>query len=141
MAAIVVEKSGKHFHPADELWLAIQCGTRISEMMLDITGVEDFSSVPSLEPYVFSSVVALAYTGSYEWQRGAGWRRLTGENSQGQGPSFDELKGVLNDPEWLDDPAGKAMKVCGADLARNASRSRRLVTGSNLSGAYQDIAV
>ena len=96
IAAIVAEKSSKNFCPADELWLAIQCGTRISEAMLDIMDVEDFGSVPSLEPYTFSRVFVLAYTGAYEWQRGARWRRLTGENSQGQGPSFDELRGALN---------------------------------------------
>jgi hypothetical protein len=104
IAAIVAEKSSKRFRPADELWLAIQCGTRISEMMLDIMGIEDFASVPSLEPYVFSRVFVLAFTGAYEWQRGVGWRRLTGESAEGRGPSFDELKGVLNDREWLDDP-------------------------------------
>jgi hypothetical protein len=117
IAAIVADKSAKQFRPVDELWLVIQCGTRVSEMMLDIMGVEDFDAVPSLEPYIFSSVVVLAYTGAYEWQRGVGWRRLTGGNSQGQGPSFDDLKGVLNDPEWLGDPEGKAMKVAAQTLA------------------------
>jgi hypothetical protein len=116
IAAIVAEKSSKNFRPADELWLAIHCGTRISETMLDIMGVEDFGSVPSLEPYIFSRVFVLAYTGAYEWQRGSGWRRLTGENSQGQGPSFDELKGVLNDPEWLSDPDGNAKKAVAQTL-------------------------
>jgi len=117
IAGIVAEKSGKHFRPADEQWLAIQCGTRISEMMLDLTGVDDFASVPGLEPYVFSRVFVLAYTGAYEWQRGAGWRQLTGESAgEAGGPSLDKLKGVLNDREWLDDPNGKAMKVAAEVL-------------------------
>ena len=116
IASIVAEKSGKRFCPSDELWLVIQCGTRISEMMLDISGVEDFHSVPNLEPYVFSRVFVLAYTGAYEWRRGVGWRRLTGENKQGQGPSVDELKGVLKDPEWLSDADGNAMKVAAQVL-------------------------
>jgi hypothetical protein len=111
IAAMVAGKSDKRFRPADELWLAIQCGTRISEMMLDIMGVDDFNSVPSLEPYVFSRVFVLAFTGAYEWQRGVGWRKLAGESAPSQGPSFDGLKGVLNDPEWLADPDAKAMKV------------------------------
>src|SRR5260370_4856578 len=64
IAAIAAEKSTKRFRPADELWLVIQCGTRISEMMLDILGVEDFSSVPSLDPFTFSRVFVLAFTGS-----------------------------------------------------------------------------
>ena len=116
IAAIVAEKSGKRFRPSDELWLAIQCGTRISEMMLDIMGVDDFNSVPSLEPYVFSRVFVLAFTGAYEWQRGVGWRKLAGESAPSQRPSFDELKGVLNDPEWLADPDAKAMKVAAETL-------------------------
>ncbi|MHB8267487.1 hypothetical protein [Bradyrhizobium sp.] len=116
IAAIVAEKSGKLFRPADELWLVIQCGSRISEMMLDLTGVEDFGSVPSLEPYVFSRVFVLAFTGAYEWRRGVGWRKLTGENAEGRGSSFDELKAVLNDQEWLADPNGKAMKVAAETL-------------------------
>jgi hypothetical protein len=111
IAAIVAEKSSKHYRSADELWLAIQCGTRISEMMLDIMGVEDFAAVPGLDASVFSRVFVLAYTGAYEWQRGAAWRKLTGENVQDRGLSFDELKGVLDDPEWLADPDGKAMRV------------------------------
>lgn len=111
IADIVAEKSGKRFHRADELWLAIQCGTRVSEMMLDITGVDDFRSVPSLESYVFSRVFVLAFTGAYEWRRGAGWRKLTGETAERRGPSFVELKGILNDPEWLADPDAKATRV------------------------------
>ncbi len=116
IAAIAAEKSTKRFRPADELWLVIQCGTRISEMMLDILGVEDFSSVPSLDPFTFSRVFVLAFTGAYEWQRGAGWRKLTGEDIQGSRPSFDELKAVLDDPEWLADPDDKAMKVAAECL-------------------------
>ena len=123
IAAIVAEKSGKRFRPADELWLAIQCGTRISEMMLDIMGVEDFGSVPSLEPYVFSRVFVLAFTGAYEWQRGVGWRKLTGENAEGRGSSFDEFKAVLGDREWLDNPDAKAMKVA-AETLREMRRKR-----------------
>jgi hypothetical protein len=111
IAAIVAEKSATQFRPADELWLVIQCGTRISEMMLDIMGVEDFNAVPDLEPYVFDRVFVLAYTGAYEWRRGAGWRKLTGESVADGGPSFDELKSVLSDPEWLADPDGKATNV------------------------------
>jgi hypothetical protein len=123
VADIVAEKSGKQFRPADELWLAIQCGTRISEMMLDIMGVEDFGSVPSLEPYVFSRVFVLAWTGAYEWQRGAGWRKLTGESTESRGPSFDELKGFLGDREWLDDPDAKTMKFV-TDTLREIRRKR-----------------
>jgi hypothetical protein len=126
IATIVAEKSAKHFRPADELWLAIQYGTRISEMMLDIMGVEDFGSVPSLDAFVFSRVFVLAFTGAYEWRRGAGWRRLTGENVEGSGPSLDELKGVLNDQEWLTDPNGKAMKVAMECLSEmRGQRSER----------------
>src|ERR1700730_10103103 len=54
IAEIVAEKSAKRFRPTDDLWLAIQCGTRISEMMLDIMGVGDFEAVPSLHSCAFS---------------------------------------------------------------------------------------
>jgi hypothetical protein len=111
IASIVAEKSAKTFRPTDELWLAIQSSARISEMMSDIMGVDDFDSVPSLDRFIFSRVFVLAFTGAYEWQRGDGWRKLTGENRERKGPSFDELKAVLKDREWLDDPNGKAMKV------------------------------
>jgi hypothetical protein len=126
IAAIVAEKSAKRFRPADELWLVIQSSARVSEMLLDILGVEDFSSVPTLDPFVFSRVFVLAVTGAYEWRKGAGWRKLTGENAEGHGPSFDELKGVLNDPEWLSDPNGKAIKVameCLREMRGNGDAS------------------
>jgi hypothetical protein len=105
--AIVAKKSGKRFRPADELWLAIQCASRISEMMLDIMGVEDFASVPSPEPCVFSRVLVLAYTGAYEWSRGRGWRRLTGENIDASGPSFDDPKDFSMIPNGLLTPRPK----------------------------------
>jgi hypothetical protein len=58
---IVAEKSRKQYRQADELWLAIQCSTRISEMVSDILGVEDFDAVPSLEAYLFSSTCVPAH--------------------------------------------------------------------------------
>jgi hypothetical protein len=126
IAEIVAEKSARRFRPVDEIWLAVQCGTRISEMMLDIMDVEDFDAVPSLEPYVFSRVFVLAYTGAYEWRRGTGWRRLTGESLAGQETTFDELKSVLSDPQWLDDPEAKAAKVameCLREIREDAGES------------------
>ena len=36
VADIVAGKSTKNFRPADELWLALQCSTRISETLLPI---------------------------------------------------------------------------------------------------------
>jgi hypothetical protein len=121
IAEIVAEKSSKTFRPTDELWLVIQASTRISEMVLDIMGVEDFASVPSLEPYRFSRVFLLAYTGAYEWRRGVGWRKLTGDNPRGEGPTLDELEAVLRDPEWLADPDAKAMQVA-AECLREMER-------------------
>lgn len=89
-------------------------------------GVEDFSSVPSLDSFAFSRVFVLTVTGTYEWQRDVGWRKLTGVSVGGHGPSCDELKGVLSDPEWLDDPNGKAMKValeCLREMRRDDGAS------------------
>jgi hypothetical protein len=78
IAEIVAEKSRKRFRPADELWLVIQSGTLISEMLLDINGAEDYGTVRGLEDSQFSRVFALAFTGSYQWKRGDIWRKLTG---------------------------------------------------------------
>lgn len=122
IADIVEEKSGKKFRPADEQWLVIQCGARISEMLLDLTGVTDFASVPGLDSSAFSRVIVLANTGAYEWQRGSGWRKLTGEG-ESRGPTFDDLQAVLEAPEWLADPGGKAMKVAAQTL-RDMCRKR-----------------
>jgi hypothetical protein len=116
IAAIVAEKSCKRFRPADELWLVIQCSPRISEMLSDILGVADYEAVPALEPFVFSRVFVLAFTGAYQWKRGEGWRRLTGESRDGDGTSFDERMAVLSDPEWLEDQDAKAEKVAAACL-------------------------
>jgi hypothetical protein len=95
IAHIVAEKSAKRFRPTDELWLVIQSSIRISEMMSDILGVEDFASVPSLEPYVFSRVIVLAFTGAYEWRRGVGWRRLTGETTKADEARFVSFRRSL----------------------------------------------
>jgi hypothetical protein len=111
IADIVAEKSDKKFHPADEQWLVIQCGTRISEMVLDLTGVSDFISVPSLDGSAFSRVIVLTNTGAYEWQRTSGWRQLIGQNTANPGSTLDEFKSVLNDAEWLANPDGKASEV------------------------------
>ena len=108
IAAIVADKSKKAFRPAEELWLAIQASHRISELISTIGGVEDFVDVPSLDSYKFSKIFVLAYNGAFEWNREVGWRQLTGEPSSGDNPSFGDLKDVLDDPEWLSDPGGKA---------------------------------
>jgi hypothetical protein len=122
LAAIVEDKSRKRFRPCDELWLAIQGSARISEMLSDILGVEDFEVVPGLEPYVFSRVFVLAFTGTYQWKRGEGWRQLTGENQEAEGPSLDGLKAVLKDPEWLADPDARAEQVAAEVLQELRAR-------------------
>jgi hypothetical protein len=111
IAEIVAGKSTTAFRPADELWLVIQCGMHISDMMLDLNGVEDFEAVPSLEGFVFSRVFVLAYTGAYEWQKGNGWRRLTGESPIDHGLFSEGTEMVLADPEWWNDPDRKAHDV------------------------------
>jgi hypothetical protein len=78
VADIVADKSTRNFWLADELWLAIQCGTRISETLLPI-GSNDFNMVPALDGFRFSRVFALTYLGVYQWKAGEGWRKLTGE--------------------------------------------------------------
>jgi hypothetical protein len=55
-------------------------------------------------------VFVLAFTGTYEWSRGSGWRQLTGDNRRDQ-PTLDALKRTLSDPEWVSDPEGKARRI------------------------------
>jgi hypothetical protein len=81
VADIVAEKSAKNFRPANELWLAIQCSTRISETLLPIEA-NDFDMVPPLDGFRFSRVFVLTYLGVYQWRAGEGWRKLAGEPEQ-----------------------------------------------------------
>jgi hypothetical protein len=78
VADIVADKSARNFRPADELWLAIQCSTRISETLLPIE-TNDFDMVPALDGFRFSRVFVLTYLGVYEWKVGEGWHKLTGD--------------------------------------------------------------
>jgi hypothetical protein len=74
---IVTSKSKKEFRPTDELWLVIHCGTRMSEMTLELDGVEDFRSIQGLDRSKFARVFVLTYTGTYEWSRTTdNWRQL-----------------------------------------------------------------
>lgn len=81
IADIVAEKDAKNFRPADELWLAIQCSTRISETLLPI-GANDFDMVPPLDDFRFSRVFVLTFLGVFQWKAGEGWRKLPGEPEQ-----------------------------------------------------------
>jgi hypothetical protein len=86
---------------------------------------EDFEAVPNLDGGVFSRVSFLP-TGAYEWPRGAGWRQLTGESPLDPGPTFDELKTIVADPEWRDDPDEKATTVameCVRELKEDSENS------------------
>jgi len=87
VADIVAAKSARNFRLVDELWLAIQCSTRISETLLPI-GADDFDMVPALDRFRFSRVFVLTYLGVYQWKTGEGWRKLTGEADQ-QFPAAD----------------------------------------------------
>jgi hypothetical protein len=78
VADIVADKSARSFRAADELWLAIQCSTRISETFLPIA-TNDFDMVPALDRFRFSRVFVLTYLGVYQWKIGEGWRKLTGD--------------------------------------------------------------
>jgi hypothetical protein len=78
VADIVAAKSTKPFRPADELWLAIQCSTRISEALLPIQA-DDFEMIPALDGFLFSRVFVLTFLGVHQWKKGEGWRKLSGE--------------------------------------------------------------
>lgn len=81
VADIVAEKDAKKFRPTDELWLAVQCSTRISETLLPI-GANDFDLVPPLDGFRFSRVFVLTFLGVFQWKAGEGWRKLSGEPEQ-----------------------------------------------------------
>ena len=73
----VEAKSKKKFRPTNELWLVIHCGTRMSETMLELDGVEDFRSIVGLDRSKFDRIFVLTYMGTYEWARTTGdWRQL-----------------------------------------------------------------
>lgn len=78
VADIVADKNTRNFRAADELWLAIQCSTRISETLLPI-GANDFDIVPPLDGFRFSRSVCADLPGVFEWKAGKGWRKLIGE--------------------------------------------------------------
>ena len=92
--AIVSDKSGRQFAPADELWLAIQCSTRVSETILPIS-IDDFDSIPPLDGFAFSRVFVMTYLGVYQWKRGERWRKLVGEPDQqfSSGPPLSRMSG------------------------------------------------
>ena len=74
---IVKVKSNKQFRSTDELWLVIHCGTHISEMTLELDGVEDFRPIEGLDRARFERMFVLTYSGTYEWAKATnGWRQL-----------------------------------------------------------------
>ena len=77
ISAIVEGKSKKQFRPTNELWLVINCGTCMSEMMLELNGVDDFHAIVGLDHSKFDRIFVLTYMGTYEWARMTGkWRQL-----------------------------------------------------------------
>ena len=73
---IVKNKSKKKFRPTDELWLVIDRGPHISEMTLELDGVEDFRSIMGLDRSKFDRIFVLTYMGTYEWAKTTNWRKL-----------------------------------------------------------------
>jgi hypothetical protein len=78
---IVAKKAGKQYRTTDELWLAIQCNPRTSEMMMPLEGAADFDCVAGLEDALrasnFSKVFVLTCGGgTFAWSQLLGWRKL-----------------------------------------------------------------
>jgi hypothetical protein len=74
---IVKDKSNRRFRSTDELWLVIHCGPGMSEMTLELDGLEDFRSIHGLDRSNFARVFVFTYTGTYEWSRSTGdWKQL-----------------------------------------------------------------
>ena len=83
LTKIVTKKAGKQYRPTDQLWLAIQCNPRASEMMMPLEGTADFSYVDGLQTALCASpflrVFVLTYGGGiFEWSRAEHWRKLEG---------------------------------------------------------------
>ena len=83
LTAIVRKKSGKQYRPTDELWLAIQCNPRTSELMMPIEGAVDFTYVAGLDAALrtscFSRVLVVTYGGgTFQWNELDGWTELPG---------------------------------------------------------------
>jgi len=80
LTAIIEQKARKQYRPTDELWLAIQCNARTSEMMMPIEGVADFGYVDELEDELrascFSRVFVLTHGGTFAWNKAEGWKLL-----------------------------------------------------------------
>jgi hypothetical protein len=81
LTIIVAKKTGKQYRATDELWLAIQCNPRTSEMMMPLEGAADFNHVAGLEDALrassFSKVFVLTYGGGiFAWSEAQGWRKL-----------------------------------------------------------------
>ena len=83
---IVCRKAKKEYRQTDELWLAIQCNPRTSEMMLPLEGAADFNYVPGLEAALFASgfskVFVVTYGGgTFEWDNADSWRKMVVKNA------------------------------------------------------------
>lgn len=86
LTKIVTKKARKEYRPTDELWLAIQCNPRASEMMMPLEGAVDFNYVAGLETALcassFSKVFVVTYGGgTFEWNKVEGWRKLGLKNN------------------------------------------------------------
>jgi len=77
LVKIVDQKAARPFRPTDELWLAIQSTTRISELLLPLNGAADFEAIPGLESALGSSPFARVFVfgpgGLFQWSRASGW--------------------------------------------------------------------
>jgi len=81
LTKIVIAKASKKYRRTDELWLAIQCNPRASEMMMPLEGALDFNYVAGLETALcassFLKVFVVTYGGgTFEWNKVDGWRKL-----------------------------------------------------------------
>jgi hypothetical protein len=104
LADIISEKAAKTYRPSDDLWLIVQCAHRISETVLPLGGVADLNRIP-VQSVPFSRIYLLSVHGAFQWERSPGWTTLAPERKI-EGPSFDDLKGYLANPELLTDPWG-----------------------------------
>lgn len=77
LGQIVEQKSSRPFRATDELWLAIQSTTRVSELLIPLNGSADFEAIPGLEEVLRSSPFSRTFVfgpgGLFQWSRSTGW--------------------------------------------------------------------
>jgi len=128
-------KTRQTFEPFDEVWLLICAGvpeleavvaTFVMSLWID-AGALNNATVEDLSRSKYSRAffypILSVERALYQWEKSGQWKKLVqSDPSDMQGPSFQE---VINDPEWLADPRGKALREAEKALQEFRERHRK----------------